>query len=357
MDILPSQLYQEHARRHGLRPDPGQAAVLPLLDDTARTLRAAWARRRWWRRPEPAPGLYLHGPVGRGKTLLMNLLHEALADLPGGRWHFHAFMRHLHGALRALDGQRDPVERLARKLARRLHVLYVDEFQVEHIIDAMLLGRLLERLFAHGLALVATSNCAPGELYRDGLQRARFLPAIAAIERHCRVAAVDGGRDHRLLALRAAGVYHCPADERAEAQLARAFAELGAHGGCEHTPLEVNGRAIPVRARGEGVVWFDFDALCRGPRSQDDYLEIARDHHSVLVSAVPVLGPADDDAARRFLNLVDVLYDGRVKLLLSAATPPEGLYRGEHLRAAFARCTSRLLEMQSPDYLGRAHRV
>jgi cell division protein ZapE len=352
----------------GHAPDAAQLAALEALDALAAALAprpATLAERaraalgpllgRGPRHP-PVRGLYLHGGVGRGKTLLMDGFFERVAEPRKLRLHFHRFMREVHRALAALHEERDPLARVADDLAARARLLCFDELFVSDIGDAMLLGGLFERLFARGVTLVATSNVPPSELYRDGLQRARFLPAIAALERHTRVLAVDGGVDYRLRALEAAELWHQPLDAGADASLARSFHQVAGGHGVEGGTLEVEGRAIPLRRRTDGVAWFDFAALCEGPRSAADYVELAREHHTVLVSGVPVLGPDRDDAARRFIALVDECYDRSVKLICSAAAPIDRLYAGERLAFEFRRAASRLAEMQSHEYLAREHR-
>jgi cell division protein ZapE len=306
--------------------------------------------------PAPVRGLYLWGGVGRGKTWLMDMFYECLPFDDRHRSHFHRFMYEVHARLRELEDEQNPLERVASGFAARARVLCFDEFFVSDITDAMLLGTLFRALFARGVTLVATSNVPPAELYRDGLQRARFLPAIDLLETHTEVLNVDGGTDYRLRLLERAEIYHHPLEASAEANLRRYFDEL-CPDTAEHGPgeLRVEGRAIPVRAVGDGVVWFDFDAICDGPRSQADYLAIAAEFHTVLVSAVPQLSVEMENQARRFIALVDEFYDRRVKLILSAAVPAEALYAGEKLRFEFDRTVSRLLEMQTHEYLAAPH--
>jgi cell division protein ZapE len=265
-------------------------------------------------------------------------------------------MREVHERLRAHAGERDPLAAIAREWGRLLRVLVLDEFFVSDIGDAMLLARLLERLFAEGVVLVTSSNATPAELYKDGLQRARFLPAIALIERHCVVLHLDSPQDYRLRALTRSPVYRTPLDADAEAWLAARWRELTV--GCppEDEPLVVDGRTIPSRALAEGFAWFDFAALCEGPRASADYIEIARECHTVLVGGIPRFSAQQDDAARRFVHLVDELYDRHVNLVCTADAPPPQLYTGERLAAAFERTASRLIEMQSAEYLALEHR-
>lgn len=354
--------------REGHAPDAAQRVALEALDALAAALvprppspgdRARRLLERLLGRPPrhpPLRGLYLWGGVGRGKTLLMDGFFAEVAEPRKLRLHFHRFMREVHRALAALPDQRDPLASVADDLAGRARLLCFDELFVSDIGDAMLLGGLFERLFARGVTLVATSNVPPADLYRDGLQRARFLPAIAALERHCRVLAVDGGVDYRLRALEQAELWHQPLDAGADASLTRSFHGIAGGDGIAGGALEVEGRAIPLRRRTDGVAWFEFDALCEGPRSAADYVELAREHHTLLVSGVPAMGADRDDAARRFIALVDECYDHGVKLVCSAAAPIERLYAGERLAFEFRRTASRLREMQSREYLARQHR-
>lgn len=312
----------------------------------------------------PVPGLYLWGGVGRGKTYLMDWFVQDL-ELPGKRrLHFHHFMRDVHERMSRLPKQPDPLEVIAQDLCDEVRVLCLDEFLVTDITDAMLLHGLLRALFTRGLTLVTTANTRPDDLYRNGLQRQQFLPAIDLLKRHTQVFELDGGSDYRLRALTQTGVFFVVADEGAE-QIQQRLTEyfdclagghdLGAHALDGHQAGErlfaVNGRSFPVRRQGADVIWFDFDALCGGARSAADYIEIAREFHTVLLSGVPVLGPQQEAAARRFLHLVDEFYDQRVKLILSTAAPIERLYSGGLIDFPHERLISRLIEMQSKRYL------
>ena len=316
-------------------------------------IRPKAGQRRW---PVPVRGLYLWDGVGRGKTFLTELLFETLPIARKRRLHFHRFMADIHARLRALPQQRDPLRIVARDLAAEARLLVLDECAVTDIGDAMLLGHLLELLFAHGVTLVATSNIAPRDLYKDGLQRAQFLPAIAAIERHCAVRQLDGAHDYRLRHLQQASTWSVPADASSEGKLGADFAQLAM--GLPRLPetLRINDRPIVAKAHADGIVWFEFAALCDGPRAVADYIEIAREYHTVLVSNVPAFDTHAEDAAKRFVLLVDEFYDRHVNLLASAAAAPVALYRGRRHGADFARTESRLIEMQSDDYLALEHR-
>jgi len=337
--------------------DPAQRAVLGEFDRLHGQLtvsKAGWLSR--WRAPAAPQGIYLWGQVGRGKTMLMDLFVDSLPAGSAHRVHFHRFMLDVHARLRGMGERRDPLDHVAAQLARKARVLCLDEFQVEDIGDAMILANLLRALFRAGVALVTTSNTPPRDLYRDGLQRSRFVPAIALLERHCEVLELVSPHDWRLRALTRASVYLTPPDAQAERALAALFDGLARGPVQQGGALDVNDRAIPVRCACAQAAWFDFDALCEGPRGSADYIELARGFPAILVSEVPQFTPSREDAARRFIQLVDELYDRRVKLALSAAVPAVELYDGARLRAAFARTASRLIEMQSALYLAEPHR-
>lgn len=301
-------------------------------------------------------GLYFWGGVGRGKTYLVDVFYESLPFERKMRTHFNRFMQRVHRELDAHKGEKNPLTQIAAQFAREARVICFDEFYVKDITDAMILGNLMEALFAQGVVLVATSNIVPDELYKDGLQRARFLPAIDLIKRHCEVVNVDSGVDYRLRALEQVEIFHSPLDEEAERLLAKSFRSVAGSEGRENARLTINHRELTARRLHEGVVWFDFKMLCDGPRSQNDYIELSREFHTVLVSNVPRLGAATDDQARRFISMVDEFYDRAVKLLLSAETEVESLYSGGNLSFEFERTLSRLQEMQSRDYLALPHK-
>lgn len=364
----PARLYQQDLQSGALQPDAAQTLAVERLQQLFEALCAQQARndaggvrglwRRWRGRGEPPPrGLYLWGGVGRGKTYLMDLFFHSLPGERKLRLHFNRFMLHVHERLRALQGQSDPLRSVAREFAERADVLCFDEFFVSDIGDAMILGTLLEHLFAAGVTLVATSNVVPARLYENGLQRERFVPAIALLERHTQVLGVDGGVDYRLRSLDRAATYYWPLDLRAETALQELFVRLTRGQQVRHDALlTLQRRQVPVRALGNGVAWFAFEVICGQGRGSADYVELARQYHSVLVSGVPQLIESRDDEARRFITLVDEFYDHGVKLVLSAEVALESLYRGRHLAFAFERTRSRLLEMQTRDYLAGAHR-
>lgn len=366
--MSPEQKYRALLQQSGFAEDPAQAQVVALLEDLYQRLRARPPRRaglvgrilgrvgRAGPDPEPLTGLYLWGGVGRGKTLLMDLFYECLPPDDRQRMHFHRFMHRVHHELRDLAGKSDPLQLVAARFAEESSVLCFDEFFVSDIGDAMILGELLQGLFARGVTLVATSNVAPDRLYENGLQRRRFLPAIELLRRHTQIHNVDGQVDYRLRVLEQAEIYHAPLDRAAEQSLAASFRALAPETPVEDVVLEVEGRPLRARRVAEDVAWFEFRELCEGPRSQNDYIELARIFHAVVLANVPRFTVRSEDAARRFISLVDEFYDRNVKLIVSAEAPVIDLYQGERLRFEFERTESRLLEMQSREYLARSHR-
>jgi len=356
----PSAAYAAGVARGEWLDDPAQHAALRELDRIHAALRqpsqGGLLKRLFGDSGETPRGLYLWGGVGRGKTFLVDLF---FATLPAGskrRIHFHRFMREVHARLRAHAGARDPLATIAHEWRSQFRVLVLDEFFVSDIGDAMLLARLLDRLFAEGVVLVTSSNTPPALLYKDGLQRVRFEPAIALLERHCAVLHLDSAQDYRLRALTRSPVYRQPLDAGSDAWLASRWRELTAGVEPDVEPLRIDGRDIVSRALAEGFAWFDFSALCEGPRAAGDYIEIAREFHTVLLGGIPVFDARRDDAARRFVTLIDELYDRHVNLVCTADAPPPTLYAGERLAGAFERTASRLIEMQSAEYLSLEHR-
>lgn len=298
----------------------------------------------------PVRGLYLWGAVGRGKSFLMDTFFACVPLEHKQRAHFHHFMQEIHARLAALKGQADPLPQVAREIAGHVRLLCLDEFHINDITDAMLMRGLLQGLFDHGVAVVATSNAKPDALYRNGLQRGLFLPTIALIKARMEVVHLDGGGDYRLCAVKQAGLYHTPLNDETERALEAIFRELAGGGGEQGARLQVEGRVIVAQRLGPGVAWFDFAELCAGPRSKADYIELARRFHAVLLSGVPQLDRQSLAQARRFLWLVDEFYDRGIRLILSAAVPlgqlgQAGLFEGE-----FERALSRLAEMQSHAY-------
>jgi cell division protein ZapE len=295
------------------------------------------------------------GGVGRGKSFLMDCFFQAVPLTRKTRLHFHEFMREVHRELQELKGTADPLKVLGERIARRFRLICFDEFHVADVTDAMILYRLLEAMFAHRVSIVTTSNFEPDGLYPNGLHRDRILPAIALLKQHLEVINVDAGLDYRQRTLQQVELYHCPLGELADAAMTRAFEGL-AEARDEDPVLYIEHRELRPLRRAGGVVWFDFKTLCGGPRSQNDYLEIASRFHTVLLSGVPQMSPRLASEARRFTWLVDVLYDRRVKLMLSAEVMPDQLYNEGPLAHEFPRTVSRLQEMQSAEYLALARR-
>lgn len=353
--------YEAELAQRGYQVDAAQQQAVGRLEALRTRLLAATPRRWWsrWRthRGSAGPGIYLYGGVGRGKTWLMDLFYDSLGSLPRERSHFHHFMRDVHAGLRAVRQRRAPLDAVAAGFAARARVLCLDELYVADIADAMILGTLFEALLRRHVQLVITSNLPPQELYRDGLQRSRFLPAIALLERALELVPVDGPTDYRLAQLRARPIYFdCTAADSHE-RMQRIYETLAGDRGAEQVMLEIQGRAVRALRRHGEVVWFDFRTLCGGARSHSDYVEIAMEFRTVLLSDVPVFEDAtQDDAARRFIALVDEFYDQGTKLVVSAAAAPAALYRAQRLQFEFQRASSRLVEMQGEDYLARPHR-
>ncbi|HEX5353491.1 MAG TPA: cell division protein ZapE [Rhodanobacteraceae bacterium] len=357
---LPGKHYSRGVAAGSWQDDPAQRATLRAFDRLHAALSAqpaGWLARLRARIAGPAAirGLYLWGAVGRGKTMLMD---QFVASLPRGiarRVHFHRFMLDVHAALRELGEVRDPLPQIAGGIAARTRALCLDEFMVTDIGDAMILDGLLHALVDRGVVLVATSNTPPHDLYRNGLQRERFLPAIALLEQRCEVLELASPHDWRLRALTRAPVYLTPDNAQAETALARLFAGLAQGPVQEGGELRINDRAFQARRVCAQAAWFDFPALCDGPFGSADYIELARMYPAILISHLPQFTPFNEDAAQRFVHLIDELYDRRVKLAVTAQTPVVELYDGNRLRGDFARVESRLIEMQSREYLAEAH--
>jgi len=346
------------ARR--LESDPAQRDAARRLDALAAALEAERPSRflRLTSRTRPPRGLYLWGGVGRGKTLLMDLFFAELGATgrAATRQHFYHFMREVHTELGRIKQRQEPLHIVAERLAARARVICLDEFFVSDIADAMILAALLDGLFKRGVTLVTTSNVPPQQLYKDGLQRQRFLPAIELLGRQLDIIHLDGGVDYRLRQLESAPTYLDSNRDDSAAAVAERFAMLA--GGAIQSPAEitVEGRVLHAVALAKDIAWFEFNELCDGPRSQNDYIELARLYHTIVIAHVPKFGVADENAARRFIMLIDELYDRGVKLVVSAAAPPAELYRGERLQFEFERAASRLMEMQTQQYLAGEHR-
>jgi len=366
-ESTPGERYRDGIAGHRWESDPAQLGVIAEFDRMHAALCTAeptsgsglFGRLRSMlgnEQRKAVQGLYLWGSVGRGKTFLMDLFVSSLSPGLALRRHYHRFMQEIHATLRELGERQNPLDEVAARLAAKCRVLCLDEFLVTDIGDAMILSALLDGLFQRGVTLVTTSNTPPQNLYKDGLQRARFLPAIAAIEQHCVVHEMVSPRDWRLRALSQASVYLVPPGQESERSLAKIFSGQAQGDVTEGGNLHVNARDIPVRKRAENIVWFDFAALCEGPRAVTDYIELARAFPAVIISNVPQFTVYSENEAKRFVLLVDEFYDRHVKLVLSAAAPITELYDGSKVRAEFGRTESRLIEMQSEDYLGRDHK-
>ncbi len=348
-------------RERGFLPDPAQLPALDALERCenewiAYLQRRRTALQRMFVKPPIPRGVYLYGGVGRGKSFLMDCFFRSVPLRRKTRLHFHEFMREVHHELQELKGTVNPLDELGRRISRRFRLICFDEFHIADVTDAMILHRLLQAMFAHRVSIVTTSNFHPDALYPDGLHRDRILPAIALLKQHLEVVDVDGGVDYRQRTLERLRTYHTPLGPQADAALARAFDQL-ADAADEDPLLRIEQRELHARRRAGGVVWFDFRELCGRPRSHHDYLELASRFHTVLLSDVPQMPPRLASEARRFTWLVDVLYDRRVRLLLSAAVPPEQLYTEGPLAHEFARTVSRLEEMQSAAYAAGGRRV
>ena len=357
------ELYQEALRRRGFEPDDSQYAAVMRLQKlyeewTDYKRRRNTALRRLVVRPTLPRGIYLWGSVGRGKTFLMDSFYRCLPLERKRRVHFHHFMRDVHRELEKLKGTPDPLDALAGRIAKRFRLICFDEIALSDVADAMILGRLLTKTMDRGVVYCMTSNYHPDELYKGGLKREDFLPTIELIKERLDVARVDSGVDYRKRALQQVKVYHSPLTPEADAALLATFRQI-AEVEEERHELDVEGRVIPYRHRAGGVVWFDFSVICGWGRSQNDYLDLAKRFHTLIVSGVPRMSVEQADSARRFTLLVDVLYDQRVKLIVSAEAPAEGLLaRGgatsaqlEAMVFQFDRTASRLIEMQTQEYL------
>jgi len=354
------QLYEATLAERGYAPDPAQLLAIDALERCENEWADYKARRgnaltKLINRPPIPRGVYMYGGVGRGKSFLMDCFFNAVPLTRKTRLHFHEFMREVHRELQELKGTVNPLDELGRRVARRHRLICFDEFHVADVTDAMILHRLLESMFDNRVSIVTTSNFHPDGLYPNGLHRDRILPAIDLLKQKMEIVNVDNGTDYRRLTLEQVRLYHTPLGSEADAAMSEAFERL-AEAREESPLLLIEHRALKARRRAGGVVWFDFKELCGGPRSQNDYLELATQFHTLLLSGVPQMTPRHASEARRFTWLIDVLYDRRVKLILSAAVPPEQLYTEGPLSHEFPRTVSRLAEMQSAQFLALSHR-
>ena len=368
MANTPMSRYQRDLQKPEFESDPAQLEAVQYLqglydalvaESNSSTQEGFFSRIGWGKKESIAPikGLYFWGGVGRGKTYLVDMFYETLPFNRKLRMHFHRFMHRVHNERKQLRDQEDPLQIIGKQLAEETRILCFDEFVVNDIADAVILARLMKVLFEQGVSFVATSNVEPNSLYLNGLQRDLFLPAIELIYTHTDVVNIDSGIDYRLRFLDKAETYFYPLNEKSQQGMAYNFDNLAPDAGVGEGCIEVEGRNLRHIRRADGVVWFDFFELCDGPRSQNDYIELARCFQSLLLSNVPVMDKLQDDQARRFINLIDVLYDHNVNLIVSAAAPAKELYLGKRVAFEFQRTISRLQEMQSHDYLALSHKA
>lgn len=368
-NLSPASRYQQALTEGSYQPDDVQREAIMRLDavwqalsnpmpaTTASTgfFSKLFGKRSSSQNQEPVRGLYMWGGVGRGKTWLMDMFFQSLPGRRKLRLHFHRFMLRVHEELAELQGQTDPLELIADRFKEETDLLCFDEFFVSDITDAMLLGSLMQALFARGITLVATSNIPPDELYRNGLQRARFIPAIDAIKRHCEVMNVDAGIDYRLRTLTQAHLWLSPLNSETAQQMDKLYCALAGSARAGEPVLEINHRPLPTLGVANQTLAVDFTTLCVDARSQHDYIALSRLFHTVMLFNVPVMGTRNENEARRFIALVDEFYERHVKLVVSAHVPLFDIYQGERLRFEFQRCLSRLQEMQSEEYLRLPH--
>ena len=353
--------YEAELKARGYTADPAQLRAVEALDRcagewTAYKDKRSNALKKFLNRPDIPKGVYMYGGVGRGKSFLMDCFYNAVPIRRKTRLHFHEFMREVHRELAGLQGTVNPLDELGRRIAKRYKLICFDEFHVADITDAMILHRLLDSLFEHRVSIVTTSNFHPDELYPNGLHRDRILPAIDLLKKKLEVISVDNGTDYRQRTLEQVEMYHAPLGAEADAAMMLAFERL-AEARDEDPVLRIEHRELRARRRAGGVVWFDFKTLCGGPRSQNDYLEIATQFHTVLLSDVPMMSMRMSSESRRFTWLVDVLYDRKVKLILSAEVAPEQLYTEGPLAHEFVRTVSRLHEMQTRAFMAQERRM
>ncbi len=356
----PLTWYHAASSRPGFIHDPSQRKAIEFLDKLWTELMMFKRKRnrflgRSLRSPQLPKGLYFYGGVGRGKSFLMDVFYGCLPYRRKRRVHFHAFMAEIHRRLRELKSEQDPLKSVAAEIARETRVLCFDEFHVSDIADAMILGRLLENLFNEGVVLVATSNYAPSGLYPQGQNRSSFLPTIALLEEKLTILNVDSGEDYRLRSLNSADVFYIPADEANERKLAALFDRMTAGQHRSDNDIEILGRPLTAKAHAEKAIWFDFRMLCFGPRSQADYLYLAERYEIVFISGIEKLDPSQRAEARRLTWLADVFYDYRVKICASSHVPVQEIYTEGDFAHEFVRTVSRLVEMQSEEYLALPH--
>lgn len=364
--MIPLEKYQEDLLHKDFYADPAQEKAVQQVQKLFDTLLAVGVskdnfstkiKRRLNNKKDVIKGVYLWGGVGSGKTYVMDLFYQCLPFKEKKRIHFYCFMQMVHQQLKNIHHVADPLQTVADDIAAQTIVLCFDEFQVSDIVDAMLLGRLFRALFEHGIVVLVSSNDQPSELYKDGLQREQFLPTIDLIGQYMNVINVDSSIDYRLRFLAHADVYYSPLDSRATAMLKEGFNRITSGEITTGIGLEIIGRTISTVQYTDSAVWFDFDVICNAPRGPSDYIEIARSFQTVAISAIPIMDDLANDQAKRFVNLIDELYDRNVKLLLTAASKPDGLYTGKHMARPFQRTISRLQEMRTHAYLSKQHNI
>ena len=360
MNNTPLGLYQQFVDKGEISSDKFQLQAIQMLDELYFRLTAAPVKKKWHSifsksAKTEMHGVYMWGGVGTGKTLLMDIFYQSLPDKMAKRIHFHRFMQRIHDEKNLIKQQQNPLEIVASRYIEDAKVLCLDEFSVTDITDAMILHGLLKYLFECGIVLVTTSNIEIENLYKDGLQRSRFLPAIALLQRHTNAIFVDSGNDYRMEFLQNDEIFHTPLNNQSNSAMLACFEQLSANVEIKNSVVEINGRDVQVEAMGSGVIWLEFDSLCNTNRSKSDYIEISRQFHTVLISNIPQLHSSHDDAARRLIEFIDEIYDRNVNLIVSSAQPAESIYQGKRLAETFKRTISRLNEMSSNEYLAKPH--
>lgn len=363
--MTPTKHYQQALKEKQIQSDTAQKKAVRQLQKLFDSLIENYDVEQGWlsriksrfsnNNIKPIKGIYFWGGVGRGKTYLVDMFFDCLPFEEKMRMHFHRFMQMIHQELKQHRDKEDPLTLVADKIAGEYYVICFDEFHVSDITDAMLLAGLFKGLFERGVTLVATSNIEPDRLYWGGLQREQFLPAIELIKTHTLVSNVDSGIDYRLEYLDKAEIYHSTLDDSAQALLEESFNQLAPDAGLINQSITIEGRDIETVRMADGIIWFEFDALCDGPRGAADYIELARCFQTVLIANVPVLDDLRVDVAKRFMTMVDEFYDRNVKLMITAAAKPDKLYKGKRLVESFVRTVSRLNEMATHDYLAKQH--
>lgn len=356
---LPTQAYQKQIEEGKVIYNPDQFKVMEIFDDIYKQLIERQQRNRKpfnqllkkISKQKPIKGLYLWGSVGVGKTFLMDLFYECLpSNFKKMRMHFHEFMEMVHNQLKTLQGKKDPLTIIGGEIAKKTMVICFDEFFVSNVADAMLLGKLLKSIFNQGITLITSSNIPPDDLYKEGLNREQFLPAIALLKENTKIIYLHSSQDYRLRHLQQAGVYYTPLNESAKKQMNKIFDHFAEDHPISYDPIHLFQRQIDIIKQAKNVIWFDFFKICGIPRSQKDFLALAKEYRTILISNLPVIKPEQDNLANSFINLIDVLYDARVRLIISAEKPIEEIYTKGNLLFEFKRTKSRITEMQSEDY-------